>query len=256
MQKQQAGWQTTLPVVMSVDRPCLEAHMAKKVAIVQSNYIPWKGYFDLINMVDEFILFDDMQYTRRDWRNRNKIKTANGLNWLTIPVEVKGKYYQKINETVISEPSWKQSHWQSIQHNYQKAKYFREYGDILKGAYFNINEALLSRVNYQFIEEICHILEITTKISWSMDYRIVEGKTERLVSLCQQAGATEYISGPSARDYIDDHIFEAAGIKLSYIDYSGYPEYTQLYPPFEHGVSVIDLILNEGPNAPKYMQSF
>jgi hypothetical protein len=230
--------------------------MTKKLAIVQSNYLPWKGYFDLIHMVDEFILFDDMQYTRRDWRNRNKIKTANGLSWLTIPVEVKGKYYQKIKETVINDPTWNQSHWQSIQHNYEKAKCFREYSDIFREAYLNTNETLLSRINHRFITMICHILGITTKISWSMDYRIVDGKTERLISLCQQAGATEYISGPAARDYIDDQVFEAAGIKLTYIDYSGYSEYTQLYPPFEHGVSVIDLILNEGPDAPKYMRSF
>jgi len=230
--------------------------MARKVAIVQSNYIPWKGYFDLIHMVDEFILFDDMQYTRRDWRNRNKIKTANGLSWLTIPVEVKGKYYQKINETVINDPTWKQSHWQTIQHNYQKAKYFREYSEIFKEMYLNANETLLSQINHRCITLICRILEINTKISWSMDYQNVDGKTERLVSLCQQAGATEYISGPAARDYIDGQLFEAAGIKLSYINYSGYSEYTQLYPPFEHGVSVIDLILNEGPDAPKYMQSF
>jgi len=230
--------------------------MARKVAIVQSNYIPWKGYFDLIHMVDEFILFDDMQYTRRDWRNRNKVKTANGLSWLTIPVEVKGKYYQKINETVINDPTWKQSHWQTIQHNYQKAKYFREYSEIFKEMYLNANETLLSQINHRCITLICRILEINTKISWSMDYQNVDGKTERLVSLCQQAGATEYISGPAARDYIDGQLFEAAGIKLSYINYSGYSEYTQLYPPFEHGVSVIDLILNEGPDAPKYMQSF
>lgn len=230
--------------------------MTKKVAIVQSNYIPWKGYFDLIHMVDEFILFDDMQYTRRDWRNRNKIKTANGLGWLTIPVEVKGKYYQKINETIINDPTWKESHWQTIQHNYQKAKYFREYSEIFKEMYLNANETLLSQINHRCITLICHILEIPTKISWSMDYKSVDGKTERLVSLCEQASATEYISGPAARDYIDDQLFEAAGIKLSYIDYSAYSEYTQLYPPFEHGVSVIDLILNEGPDAPKYMQSF
>ncbi|MDX2231897.1 MAG: WbqC family protein [Leptolyngbyaceae cyanobacterium bins.349] len=93
--------------------------MGKKVAIVQSNYIPWKGYFDLINSVDEFILYDDMQYTRRDWRNRNQIKTASGLMWLTIPVQVKGKYYQKIRETQISDPTWAQEHWRSILTNVQ-----------------------------------------------------------------------------------------------------------------------------------------
>src|SRR5215510_8709820 len=103
--------------------------MAKKVAIVQSNYIPWKGYFDLINSVDEFILFDDMQYTKRDWRNRNRIKTPDGVAWLTIPVAVKGKYHQRIADTLVSDPSWIASHWKTIRHCYARAPYFAVYRD-------------------------------------------------------------------------------------------------------------------------------
>lgn len=228
----------------------------KKVAILQSNYIPWKGYFDLINSVDEFILFDDMQYTRRDWRNRNKIKTANGLIWLTIPVQVKGKYYQKIKDTEISDVDWQEDHWKSITCNYNRSKYFQDYKDIFESLYLNYQEKHLSQINYQFIVNICKILGISTKISWSMDYTITEGKTERLVSLCKQAEATEYISGPAAKEYIDDDLFKQENIKLSYVDYSGYPEYHQLFPPFEHGVSVVDLIFNEGKNAKKHMKSF
>lgn len=228
----------------------------KKVAIVQSNYIPWKGYFDLINSVDEFILFDDMQYTRRDWRNRNKIKTAKGLIWLTIPVQVKGKYYQKIKDTEISDVEWGRQHWKTITFNYNRARYFQDYKHIFEPLYLNCQEKYLSRINYLFIVNICKILGINTKISWSMDYNIVEGKTERLISLCKQAQATEYISGPAAKNYINEDLFKQENIKLSYIDYSNYPEYHQLYPPFEHGVSVIDLIFNEGENAKKYMKSF
>src|SRR5438046_4323553 len=100
--------------------------MARKAAIVQSNYIPWKGYFDLIRRVDEFILYDDVQYTRRDWRNRNLIKTPQGLRWLTIPVEVKGKYYQSIRDTKIADPVWAASHWQTIVHNYGRAPHVRD----------------------------------------------------------------------------------------------------------------------------------
>ncbi|HEU5099944.1 MAG TPA: WbqC family protein, partial [Roseiflexaceae bacterium] len=129
--------------------------MTKKVAIVQSNYIPWKGYFDLIHMVDEFVLFDDMQYTRRDWRNRNRIKIPNGVTWLTIPVEVKGKYFQKINETVISDSNWNQQHWQSIRHSYAKAKYFHTYSALLEETYLSTKETLLSEINYRFIKMIC-----------------------------------------------------------------------------------------------------
>jgi hypothetical protein len=230
--------------------------MSKKVAIVQSNYIPWKGYFDLINSVDEFILYDDMQYTRRDWRNRNKIKTKNGLTWLTIPVKVKGKYYQKIQETAISDPKWNRAHWQTVIQNYCRAKYFGEYKEIFENLYLGCQQRQLSQINYHFMTGICKILGISTQISWSMNYKLIEGKTERLVDLCKQAGATEYISGPVAKSYIDEELFRREGIKLRYIDYSEYPEYHQLFPPFEHGVSIIDLIFNEGVNATKFMKSF
>ena len=230
--------------------------MGKRVAIVQSNYIPWKGYFDLINSVDEFILYDDMQYTRRDWRNRNRIKTPNGPIWLTIPVEVKGKYMQKIRDTVVSDPDWSRRHWETILHNYGRAACFREYRPAFEALYLRCQERQLSAINHRFITAICGILGIQTRISWSMDYRLAEGKTERLVDLCRQAGATEYLSGPAARDYIDPEPFHAAGITLRYMDYGGYPEYGQLNPPFVHEVSVIDLILNVGREAPKYMKSF
>ena len=225
--------------------------MGKKIAIVQSSYIPWKGYFDLINFVDEFILFDDMQYTKRDWRNRNKIKTSNGVKWLTIPVEVKGKYIQKISDT-----EWNRRHWSSIVHNYSRAKYFYDYKELFDELYLRSSDKLLSEVNYRFLTVICEALGINTTISWSMEYRLIDGKTQRIIDLCKQSRASEYISGPSAKGYIDEKMFENEGIILRYMDYSGYPEYNQPYPPFEHGVSIIDLIFNEGPNAPKYMRSF
>ncbi len=230
--------------------------MGKKLAILQSNYIPWKGYFDLINLVDEFILLDDMQYTRRDWRNRNKIKTPAGLSWLTIPVKVKNNYFQKIKDTVISDPQWNRRHWQSIVHNYARAKYFPTYRALFEDLYLTSDERSLSQINHRFLVAICEILGIKTRLSWSMDYQLAEGKTERLVDLCKQAGATEYISGPSAKDYIDEELFRREGIALRYMDYSDYPLYEQLFPPFEHAVSVIDLIFNVGPEASRYMKSF
>jgi len=229
----------------------------KKVAILQSNYIPWKGYFDLINMVDEFILYDDMQYTRRDWRNRNIIKTASGPLWLTIPVDVKGKYFQKIKEAKISNPLWWKKHWKSISHNYAKAEFFDNYRETFERLYRECEgEELLSMVNYSFIKAICGILGIDTKITWSMDYTLSEGKTERHVAICADAGARHYVSGPAAKVYIEEELFREAGIGLSHMDYSGYPEYRQLFGEFTHKVSVIDLIFNEGPEASKFMKSF
>ena len=230
--------------------------MRKKVAITQSNYIPWKGYFDQINQVDEVIFYDDMQYTRRDWRNRNKIKTAAGSQWLTIPVEVKGKYFQKIKDTMVSDPSWNVNHWKTISHNYARAKYFKEYREQFENLYLGVGERCLSQINLRFISGICNILGIKTKLSRSMDYELVEGKNQRLVDLCRKSGAAQYYSGPAARDYMDEALFNDAGISVHYMDYSGYPEYEQSFPPFEHSVSIIDLLFNVGPDAPKYMKSF
>lgn len=229
----------------------------KKIAILQSNYIPWKGYFDMINLVDEFILYDDMQFTRRDWRNRNKIKTPDGLKWLTIPVISKGKFDQKINETQVSDSKWCRSHWHALTLNYGKAPYFKEYEERIHRVYQACeSETYLSRINYRFLKELCEILGITTKISWSSDYELVDGKTERLVGLVQSAGGDAYLSGPAAKDYIVDACFEDAGIALEYMDYDGYREYPQLFGAYQPRVSILDLIFNTGPQAREYMKSF
>ena len=226
----------------------------KKIAILQSNYIPWKGYFDLIAAVDEFILFDDMQYTRRDWRNRNKIKTPQGLKWLTVPVKVKGKYHQTIRETELDGLAWAKSHWQSLVLNYRKAPHFREIAEWVEALYLQREYTLLSELNRTFLEAVCDYLGITTRISNSWDYEFPEGKTERLLNLTLQAGGTEYVSGPAARDYIEDSLFDEAGVKLTWFDYVGYPEYPQLWGEYEHGVTILDLLFNCGEEAERYMR--
>jgi hypothetical protein len=226
----------------------------KKVAILQSNYIPWKGYFDLIAAVDEFILFDDMQYTRRDWRNRNQIKTPQGVQWLTVPVNVKGKYSQTIRETEISNSDWSKDHWIALSRNYRRAPHFDEISSLLEKTYTAETFTHISQLNRVLIEQVCNYLNINTKISNSWDYCLLEGKTERLADLCKQAGATEYISGPSAQDYIEEHIFKDYKIKLTWFDYKGYPEYPQLWGEFIHGVSILDLLLNCGKESSKFMR--
>ena len=229
----------------------------KKVAILQSNYIPWKGYFDIIYMVDEFIIYDDAQYTRRDWRNRNKIKTINGLQWLTIPVDVKGKYHQKIKDTKISDGGWRKKHWMSIVHHYSQADNFKENKEFIEGLYLGHDNNYLSEVNRKFIIAINQYFGIDTKVSLSMDYDLkVEGSTEKLAHLCRQAGADIYLSGPAAKDYLEENKFREVGIEVNWMDYSGYSEYSQIHPPFIHGVSIIDLICNQGANSLKFMKSF
>lgn len=227
----------------------------KKVAILQSNYIPWKGYFDIINMVDEFILYDDMQYTKRDWRNRNKIKTPQGSKWLSIPVEVKGRYFQKIKETKISDQNWSKKHWQQIKQNYSKSKYFLDYKDRFEELYINCDEQYLSKINHMFIVAICNILGINTKVIFSDKFELIGDKTQKLLNICKECNADTYISGPNAQQYFDTNLAQEEGINVEWINYDGYKEYTQLYPPFEHQVSIIDLIFNEGHNAKKFLRS-
>ena len=230
----------------------------KKLTIVQSNYVPWKGYFDLINMADEFILHDDAKYTKGDWRNRNRIVTPNGVRWLTIPVSRDHvEPFRRICETRVADRRWARKHWAIIVGNYCDAPYFERYEEICEHAYREAAEyEYLSRVNHHFIAVVCSILGIKTKISWSMEFPRVEGRNERLVEMCQAVGASEYISGPAAKAYIDESLFTAAGIRLTYMNYEGYPEYPQLYGGFEHAVSILDVLFNTGPDAPDYLKSF
>jgi hypothetical protein len=229
----------------------------KTVAIVQSSYIPWKGFFDLLNCADEVVLLDDVQYTRRDWRNRNRIKTPQGPVWLTIPVEVKGRYHQTIRETRIADTRWSRRHLDSLRHSYARAPHFAQYETVLEEAYAEAGSRdSLSDVNEGLIRLVCGLLGIETAIRSSADFCLEDGPTERLVSICVQAGADRYLSGPSARAYLDESLFEAAALEVGYVDYSGYPEYPQLHPPFVHEVSVLDLLLHTGPDAHRYMKSF
>jgi WbqC-like protein family len=226
----------------------------KQVAVVQSNYIPWKGYFDMIAAVDEFILYDDMQYTRRDWRNRNRIKTPHGTEWITVPVQVKGKFHQTIRETEIAGIDWAENHWKALVQNYSRALNFQSVAAIFEPLYLQCRHTHLSPLNRKLIEAVCGYLGITTKISNSWDYTLIDGRTERLADLCAQAGGTKYISGPAARDYIEESIFVDRGIELCWFDYDSYPEYPQLWGAFTHGVSILDLLFNCGKESRFYMK--
>jgi hypothetical protein len=228
----------------------------KTVAIVQSSYIPWKGYFDLIHAADEFILYDDVQFTRRDWRNRNRIKTREGARWLTIPVETRGHYLAPIRDIRTSDPSWPRRHLDTIRHNYARAPYFRDAEAWLEELYLGAMPSSLSEINLRFLTGCCERLGITTPLRPSGLDGTVEGRTEKLVALCKRAGADRYLSGPSARAYLDEALFAREGIQVVYADYAGYPEYPQRFPPFDHQVSIIDLVLNVGLEAPRFMKTF
>lgn len=228
--------------------------MPKTVAIVQSSYIPWKGYFDLIRRSNEFILLDEVQYTRRDWRNRNRIKTPKGLVWLTIPLKTKGNYRAALAEMETADDVWRDSHWEKIRQAYRNTACFAEQKEFVETLYANCTSLRLSDINLHFLSALCCRLGIATPLTPSARYGIrCHDPTERLVALCLAADATTYLSGPSARDYLDEEKFRAAGIAVEFIDYRGYPEYPQPHGPFEHGVSILDLLFCTGYNAARYI---
>jgi hypothetical protein len=241
---------------ISIPRSIVHTTPKKSLVIVQSFYLPWKGYFDRFNLADEVILYDDMQYVKRFWINRNQIKTPRGPIWLTVPVQVKGRRTQAIKDTTISDPNWKVNHWQTIKRHYSNAPFYSQYAELFQDLFLGCEETLVSRINYRFLIAICDILGIKTHFSWSSDHQLSGNKTERLVDLCQKKNAKIYLSGPTAQAYIEEKLFRKAGIEVKYMDYSGYPEYPQLFPPFVHEVSILDLIFNTGPDAPKFMKSF
>ena len=226
----------------------------KKVAISQSNYIPWRGYFDLISSVDEFVIFDEVQYTKNDWRNRNKIKTKDGSQWITVPVSVKGKFLQKISDAQIKNNYWRAKHWKTIKHNYFKTPYFPELENDLKKIYYDEKYLYLSKLNRRLIEFFCKYLGIRTKIRESYEFDLKNGQTEKIVNICLDLNADEYISGPSGKNYINDSVFNKNNIKLTYADYSNYPKYEQQFGDFIDNLSILDLVFNCGKSSYKYMK--
>ena len=219
-------------------------------AILQSNYIPWKGYFDLIHDVDLFIFYDDVQYTTRDWRHRNKLMTQLGPQWLTIPA---GQDRNRlIYEVEIQDQSWKREHRSTIEQYYRDAPFFSESQPLLDFLYDNAITNL-SDYNQRAIRHLSDILGINTQFMDSRSLAVNGRKTERLIAILEKVGATKYLSGPSARDYIDEPLFVEAGIELVYKDYPEYPAYRQCFSPFSPVVTVLDLLFNVGSKAPQYI---
>jgi hypothetical protein len=227
----------------------------KKVAIIQSNYIPWKGYFDIINSVDLFIFHDDLQYTKNDWRNRNKIKTAQGPIWLTIPCGSNEK--RLICEVDVSDNSWQKKHWRLISNAYIKAPYFNTYKSFFEDVFLNQYWSNLSDFNQYLIKRITQELigNNYTQFDDSRNYNLQAKKGERVIELLIKAKANHYLSGPSAKSYLDENKLLELGISVEWFDYSDYPIYPQIHGGFEHAVSIIDLFFNAGSSATEYMKT-
>jgi hypothetical protein len=233
--------------------------VSRTVVITQSNYLPWRGYFDMLRCADEVFLLDSVQYTRRDWRNRNRIKTASGCVWLTIPVEVKGRYHQAIDETVVSDASWADTHRRAIDLAYRRAPYHAEIAGWLDGLLSSVAaEPMLSRINEVLLRAICARLGLTMPIRRCTDLLGRDAMremdpTERLARLATAAGATRYLSGPAAKAYLDPAAFNARGIEVAWMSYTGYRDYPQLWGAFEPQVSIVDLLFNTGENAWEFL---
>lgn len=220
-----------------------------KVVILQPSYIPWRGYFDQILKADLFVFYDDVQYDKRGWRNRNRIKTSTGPIWLSIPVFNRGAQTEHIpinDIRIVWDRPWNQEHWNSIRLAYCKAQYFAQYAELVEEFYAKKPE-MLADFTIETTIALARAIGIDrTRFLRSSQIAGIEGiKTDRLISILKKVEATHYISGPSAKDYIENEKFTEAGITLEYIQYD-YPEYPQLYPPFDPQVSIIDTLFTMG----------
>lgn len=233
--------------------------MGRRIVVTQSNYLPWRGWFDMLRQADGLVLLDSVQFTRRDWRNRNRIKTAQGAIWLTVPVEVSGRFAQAVDETRIQAPGWAEAHLRSIALAYARAPHFAEAFPWLEATLRGVAaEPMLTRVNEALIQALCGRLDLSLPIQRDAELLPRDAlpafdPSERLAALTEAAGGQRYLSGPAARAYLDPAPFERRGIAVEWMDYGGYPDYPQLWGTFEPAVSVIDLILNTGPAAARYL---
>jgi len=226
------------------------------VVILQPSYIPWRGYFDQICRADLFVFYDDVQYDKRGWRNRNQIKTLRGKQWLTIPVYSRGAQTQNIpiNQIrIVWDDPWNETHFKAILHSYHKTPYFARCLPLLE-MFYQRHDEFLADFTIDFTAALTRELGNShTRFMRSSELVGIDGqKTDRLIQILQAVGATHYISGPSASDYIEKEKFDEAGITFEYMEYD-YPEYPQLYPPFDPHVSILDLLFMTGPEAPNYI---
>lgn len=227
----------------------------KRVVILQSNYLPWKGFFDLIRQADLLLFYDDTQYTKNDWRNRNLIKTPRGRDWITIPCGP-SHLHRRIDEVQPVHSRWQRSHWDQLYQNYRRAPHFADYRPFFEDFYLRRTWTNLSELNQYLILNIAReFLGIRTPFMQASELGVGGAKEERLVGLLKKVGATSYLSGPTGKDFLRPGPFLDAGIQLEWMDYSAYRPYRQLYPPFIHEVSIVDLLFNEGNDAWQYLET-
>ena len=224
----------------------------KRVAIIQSAYIPWKGFFDLISHCEAYIIYDSVAFSKGHWHNRNKIKREHGSPWLTIPVKTADRLGQPLDE-VSAVPGWAERHWDIIAQSYASAEYFKTESGELKQLFESLaREPLLTRINETFLRWFTRRLGLKTEILRDRTFALSGQPTERLVQLCKAIAATHYLSGPSAKEYLDVRQMEVAGLGVEWMQYGPYRTYRQPHGGFTHEVSIVDTLLCTGP----YVQEF
>lgn len=228
----------------------------KTIAVIQSNYIPWKGYFDLIHAADECFLYDNTQYTQRDWRNRNRIKTPHGLQWLTIPVTYSQHIPQNICDIRVAGQHWRSNHWKNIVQYYGNAPFFSDLRPVFEPLYLEGREEYLSNINYLFVKTVCGLLNIDTPVTRLTGPRIHHGRDDDIIGLCHKTKAARYLSGPLAKNWINVEKFHNAGIEVVWANYRDYPQYSQFFLPFIHEVSILDLLFHTGKDAKTHLKTF
>jgi len=215
-----------------------------RVTILQPSYLPWLGFFEQMSRSDKFVLLDDVQYTRRDWRNRNRIRVRENWIWLTVPVQQKSRFSQSLLETRIDNSAWRRKHLETLRQHYCKAPFFEKYFPRCQQVYEK-DWTFLFDLCLETINLIKEEMGIETPLLRSSEMKPGGEKTERLVSICRELGATHYLSGESGSNYIAEEDFSSQGIALEYQNYE-HPVYPQRYTGFVPHLSAIDLLFNCG----------
>lgn len=216
-----------------------------KIGILQPGYLPWLGFFEQVYRSDTFVLYDDVQFDKNSWRNRNRIKTADGPLWLTVPVRHKGHTVQTLLQTeIIDDKRWPRKHLNSLTVHYAKAPYFDRYRDELSSI-LQQDWKYLVDLDIALIRYLLKELGITTPLVRSSVLGVPGNKTERLVAICKELNATSFYEGAAGRDYIDENKFNEQGITIEYQEYR-HPVYPQLHGEFMPYLSIVDLLFNCG----------
>lgn len=231
-----------------------EAKNLQRVAIIQSAYIPWKGFFDLIGRCDAYIIYDTAAFSKGKWHNRNRIKCPQGHGWLSIPVKTAGRLGQALEEVTVADTTWAEQHWSRLRAAYARTPFFGAESTAVRDLYEQLAlEPRLSRINEGFIRWLTHRLALNTQIRRDREFAFEGDRTERLMELCKSVGATNYLSGPSARRYLEVEALERAGVLVEWMTYGPYPEYPQQHGQFDHHVSILDTLFCCGPESLRNM---